>query len=419
MPVSASLTEPGGDRVSSSATTIHVLAVLFLATFIRSALGFGEALIAVPLLALSMPVQVAAPLAVLVSITVAVVVVIQDWRQCPFSQRGLAGAFHFVRHTPGLLLLKTVPESIVKSMLGVFIIAFALYSLAGRKPELHNDRLAPLFGFTAGILGGAYGMNGPPLVVYGVLRRWQPAQFRATLQGYFLIASMVGMAGYAVTGLWTRTVSDYFLLSLPLALIAIFLGHAVHRRLSSSRFLICVNVGLALIGVLLLKRVYNMLSICQWIYQTPLSIAIRESIWVYPILNVLHCVGILLVAGTIVVVDLRLLGFGMRRLAVSSVVGQVLPWTLCGFAFMFVTGSLLAWSEPVRLYRSLFFPWKLLFLAHGGLNALLFHCGVYRGVGAWDSASLTPARARLGRCVSILCWICVIAAGRAVGYETT
>ena len=162
-----------------------------------------------------------------------------------------------------------------------------------------------------------------------------------------------------------------------------------------------------------------MLSICQWIHETPLSIAIRESIWVYPILNVLHCVGIFLVAGTIVVVDLRLLGFGMRRSSISSVIGQVLPWTLGGFGFMFITGSLLAWSEPVRLYRSLFFPWKLLFLALAGLNAFFFHYGVYRGVGSWDTASLTPSRARLAGAVSILCWICVIAAGRAVGYEMT
>jgi hypothetical protein len=162
-----------------------------------------------------------------------------------------------------------------------------------------------------------------------------------------------------------------------------------------------------------------MLSVCQWIFRTPLSVSIRESIWVYPILDVLHCVGILLVAGTIVVVDLRLLGFGLRRLSVSSVVGQVLPWTLSGFGFMFVTGSLLAWSEPVRLYRSLFFSWKLLFLATAGVNALLFHYGIYRSVGAWDSASLTPARARLAGVVSIVCWICVIAAGRAVGYETS
>jgi hypothetical protein len=228
--------------------------VLFVATFIRSALGFGEALVAVPLLALTLPVQVAAPLAVLVSITVAVIVVIQDWQNVHVRSAGWL-VFSTLFGIPiGLLLLKAVAESTVKSILGVFIIAFAIYSLTGRKPELHNDRLAPLFGFTAGILGGAYGMNGPPLVVYGVLRRWQPAQFRATLQGYFLIASIVGMGGYALTGLWTRTVSRYFLLSLPLALIAVFLGHAIHRRLSSSRFLVAVNVGLALIGVLLIKQ---------------------------------------------------------------------------------------------------------------------------------------------------------------------
>ena len=235
--------------------TLHVLAVLFLATLIRSALGFGEALVAVPLLALTLPVQVAAPLAVLVSITVALAVVIQDWRNVHLRSAGWLVPSTLFGIPLGLLLLKAVPESVVKAILGTFIVGFALYSLAGRgQRELTNDRLAPLFGFIAGILGGAYGMNGPPLVVYGVLRRWQPAQFRATLQGYFLIASVVGMAGYAVTGLWTRTVSGYFLLSLPLALVAIFLGHLVHRRLSSSRFQMCVNIGLALIGVLLLKQ---------------------------------------------------------------------------------------------------------------------------------------------------------------------
>jgi hypothetical protein len=149
-----------------------------------------------------------------------------------------------------------------------------------------------------------------------------------------------------------------------------------------------------------------MLSICQWLQQTPVSVAIRESVWVFPILDAVHCVGIILVAGTIVIVDLRLLGFGMRRESVSSVIAQVLPWTFFGFAFMFVTGSLLAWAEPIKLYRSVFFRWKLLFLAIAGLNALLFHY-----------TTLTPARARLAGALSIACWICVIAAGRAIGYE--
>jgi uncharacterized protein len=239
----------------TSLTTVAVLAVLFLATFVRSTIGFGEALVAVPLLALVLPVEVAAPLSVLVSITVAVIVVIQDWRNIHFRSAGWLVASTLFGIPLGLLMLKTVPESIVKALLGLFIILFAIYSLVNRTHrELTNDRLAPLFGFSAGILGGAYGMNGPPLVIYGVLRRWTPAQFRATLQGYFLIASIVGMAGYAFTGLWTRVVSGYFLLSLPLALIATFLGRLVHRRLSGPRFLLCIYVGLALIGALLLEQ---------------------------------------------------------------------------------------------------------------------------------------------------------------------
>ena len=102
-----------------SATTVLVLAVLFLATFIRSALGFGEALVAVPLLALVMPVQVAAPLAVLVSITVAVIVVIQDWRNVHVRSAGWLVLSTLFGIPLGLLLLKTVPESIIKMILGV------------------------------------------------------------------------------------------------------------------------------------------------------------------------------------------------------------------------------------------------------------------------------------------------------------
>ncbi|HTW65781.1 MAG TPA: sulfite exporter TauE/SafE family protein [Bryobacteraceae bacterium] len=238
-----------------SQTTAQILAVLFLATFVRSALGFGEALVAVPLLALVLPVQVAAPLAVLVSITVAAVVVVEDWRHVHLRSAGSLVIATLFGIPLGLLLLKTVPESIVKAILGALIVAFAVYSLTGRNGhELKNDRLAPLFGFSAGVLGGAYGMNGPPLVVYGVLRRWTPTQFRATLQGYFLIASIAGMLGYAIAGFWTRTVSRYYLLSLPLALVAIFIGNLAHRRMSSSRFLMVVHIGLGCIGALLIKQ---------------------------------------------------------------------------------------------------------------------------------------------------------------------
>ena len=101
--------------------------------------------------------------------------------------------------------------------------------------ESTDDRLAWLFGFGAGVLGGAYGMNGPPLVAYGTLRRWSPEQFRATLQGYFLPASLVGMAGYWVAGLWVPAVTRYYLMSLPFVLAATALAFLRQPEVSRAR----------------------------------------------------------------------------------------------------------------------------------------------------------------------------------------
>jgi uncharacterized membrane protein YfcA len=233
-------------------TGVQVLAVIFVATLIRSAFGFGEALVAVPLLALLMPVEVAAPLAVLLSITVAGVVVVQDWHQIHVRSAGWLLLFTLFGIPVGLLVLTAVAEAVLKAVLGVVMIAFSLYCLFSRRPlELTTDRLAWAFGFSAGVLGGAYGMNGPPLVVYGALRRWPPAHFRATLQGYFLPASLLGMAGYWLAGLWVPAVTRYYLLSLPLAVAAVFLGRVVNRRLDGRRFLRYVHSGLVGVGTAL------------------------------------------------------------------------------------------------------------------------------------------------------------------------
>src|SRR5437868_12579107 len=201
-----------------------------------------------------MPVEVAAPLAVLVSITVAVVIILEDWHKVHFGS-----AWRLVLSTlfgiPLGLLLTAVEGAVVKAVLAVVIIAFSAYCLGRRTPfRLKDDRLAWLFGFAAGVLGGAYGMNGPPLVIYGTLRRWPPEHFRATLQGYFLPASLVGMAGYWLAGLWVPAVTRYYLLSLPVAIAAVFLGRAVNRRLDGGRFLRYIHVGLVVVGAVLLLQ---------------------------------------------------------------------------------------------------------------------------------------------------------------------
>jgi uncharacterized protein len=240
-----------------NAVTLQVLGVVFLATFIRSAFGFGEALFAVPLLALFIPLKVAAPLAVLVSITIAAAVVAQDWRNIHVRSTGwLVGATLFGIPV-GLVLLTSRHQQGVRIALAIFIMAFAAYSLLGSKPpELKNDSRIWLLGcgFVAGVFGGAYGMNGPPLVIYGAMRRWSAQHFRATLQGYFLPASIIGMGGYWLAGLWILAVTHYFLLCLPVLLPAIWLGRVVNHRLHGDAFLRYVYLGLAGIGLVLLAQ---------------------------------------------------------------------------------------------------------------------------------------------------------------------
>jgi uncharacterized membrane protein YfcA len=232
---------------------VGVVGVIFCATLIRSAFGFGEALVAVPLLALFMPVEVAAPVAVLISVTVAGVILVQDWRKVHVRSAARLLLPTLFGIPLGLLLLTLVAEPAVKLVLGVVIVTFSMYCLGSRsRMQLKNDGLAWAFGLGAGVLGGAYGMNGPPLVVYGTLRRWSPQHFRATLQGYFLPASVLGMAGYWLAGLWVAAVTRYFLISLPGAVAAIFLGRAINQRLDGHRFLILVHVGLILVGAALL-----------------------------------------------------------------------------------------------------------------------------------------------------------------------
>lgn len=238
--------------------TYLIVAILFLATLIRSAFGFGEALVSVPLLALIIPVETAAPLAVLMSITVAAVILVQDWDKVhPRSALWLIVPTLFGIPL-GLWLLTAAAEAIIKLILAGILISFSTYSLMSRQRlELKNDSLAWLFGLVAGVLGGAYGMNGPPLVIYGALRRWTPQHFRATLQGYFLPASAVGMAGYWLTGLWGSAVTRYYFLSLPTALAAIFLGRVINHRLGGRRFLYYIHAGLIVLGVVLLAQARN------------------------------------------------------------------------------------------------------------------------------------------------------------------
>ncbi|HEY4379183.1 MAG TPA: sulfite exporter TauE/SafE family protein [Acidobacteriaceae bacterium] len=240
--------------------TLYILSIVFLATLIRSTFGFGEALIAVPLLALFVPIEVATPLAVLISITIAAIVVVQDWSKIHLRSVGWLLVPTFAGIPLGIALLASSHPQAVKALLALILIAFSSYFLIGRSPlHLRDDHRAWLLGcgFLAGILGGAYGMNGPPLVIYGAMRRWSPQHFRATLQGYFLPASIVTVVGFWFSGLWTRTVTHDYLLSLPATIPAVFLGRWLNHRLREGSYLKYVYAGLLAIGLVLLAQAYR------------------------------------------------------------------------------------------------------------------------------------------------------------------
>lgn len=193
----------------------------------------------------------------LASITIAAIVVVQDWKHIHHLSAGWLVLASLFGIPLGLMLLKSNHQEAVKIGLAVSIIGFATYALVGRAPlhlERDDKRWLMICGFAAGILGGAYGMNGPPLAVYGSMRGWSARQFRATLQGYFLPASLIGMVGYWLAGLWTSTVTHYYLLSLPVIFAGTFLGRQINRRLHPGSFAKYVYGGLVFIGVLLLVQ---------------------------------------------------------------------------------------------------------------------------------------------------------------------
>jgi len=236
------------------ATTILLaVLILFVSTFVRSALGFGDALVAMPLLALLVGVKVATPVVAFAASTIAVTILLRHWRSVDVRATWRLVVASLAGIPFGLVLLKYAPEGRVKFVLGVLLILYGLYSLlAPRLPVVRGEGLAYVFGFVAGILGGAYNTNGPPVVVYGALKGWPPEYFRATLQGCFLLTGLMILVGHGVAGLWTPQVLKLYAFSLPAVMLAVFAGERLNRRLPREAFGRVVYAFLVVMGVLFL-----------------------------------------------------------------------------------------------------------------------------------------------------------------------
>ena len=161
----------------------------------------------------------------------------------------------------------------------------------------------------------------------------------------------------------------------------------------------------------------SLLPFCEWLASTQWSIALHESLYMYPLVETTHVLALLLFVGSVIFVDLRLLGWVFREVPVSEVTARLIPWTIGGFIIVATTGALLFYAIPVRTYLSIFFRIKVVMLITAGLNTALLHRQMDRGAAVWDRDERPPLRARVAGAVSLVSWATVIVMGRMIAYN--
>lgn len=159
-----------------------------------------------------------------------------------------------------------------------------------------------------------------------------------------------------------------------------------------------------------------LLRLCVWLENTHVAAAIRESTWLFPTIETIHVLCIVIVVGSIAMFDLRLLGMWSRDRSVTDVYDDVMPWTRASFIGAVIAGGLLFSSSATKYYHNVPFRLKMLTLLLAGLNTAYFELWTRRGITAWNDAVRTPLAARLAGGISLVLWILVVAFGRWIGF---
>jgi len=154
----------------------------------------------------------------------------------------------------------------------------------------------------------------------------------------------------------------------------------------------------------------------EWMDAFPSSIAMRESLYAFPVLLTIHVVSLAMFAGLVVMMDLRLVGLAYRGSRFSEVQARLFPWQMVGMVVTTLTGLLLFYMQPMRYFGKVYYWLKLALIVLAGLNALVFHLTTYRSVARWDTTG-PPFRAKVAGVLSLAMWACTVAFGRFAAYD--
>ncbi|NLR70477.1 hypothetical protein HGI47_06265 [Novosphingobium sp. ERN07] len=154
----------------------------------------------------------------------------------------------------------------------------------------------------------------------------------------------------------------------------------------------------------------------QQIYDLPISASIRENVNAFPLIESLHVLAITLVFGTILIVDLRLVGVAAHRRSADRLIRELLPYTWVAFALAVISGVLMFVSNAPAYAANLEFQLKLVAIALAGVNMAIFHSTAHRRIADWDTDLPPPAASRVSGFLSLALWTVVIVLGRWIGF---
>ena len=160
----------------------------------------------------------------------------------------------------------------------------------------------------------------------------------------------------------------------------------------------------------------NLDALLRWLEATTLGATIGENEHLFPWLEAVHVLAITTVVGSILIVDLRLLGLASRERPVHRLMAEILPVTWTAFALAAVTGLLLFVAKAVSYGHNAFFLIKLGLLAAACANMLVFHNLSGRDVETWGQGGAPPQAARMAGAISLLLWVAIVACGRWIGF---
>lgn len=226
------MAEPAG-----AVTLLFLMSLVFCSAVLQALAGFGFTLILMPVVTMVLGIRTAAPLVALIALTLYLVNIVRYWSALNWREIWRLGVASALGVPAGILVVAAVHESSIKMALGAILIGYALLGLAQRIPaRACPPQWAYLAGFLSGVLGGAYNTPGPPLAVYGSMRRWAREEFRGALQALFLVSALLTVGAHAVAQNLTPSVLLLYSGAPPALLLGILAGTRLDRRVDAQGF---------------------------------------------------------------------------------------------------------------------------------------------------------------------------------------